>query len=92
MEDLSRLGEVISRLQKAGLKLKPRKCHLLKQSVHYLGHVVPSGGVEKDPVHCRVVYSRGCKEIEALLLLSFILLKVCQRDGNRLYPNKDFHC
>jgi len=91
-EDLTRLGVVLSRLRKAGLKLKTRKCHLLKHSVHYLGHVVSSGGVEKDPVHCRAAYSLGCKGIEALLWLSFILLKVCQGDCNRLYPNKDFHC
>jgi len=33
-EDLTRLGEVLLRLRKAGLKLKARKHYLLRQSVH----------------------------------------------------------
>ena len=33
----------------AGLKLKPAKCHLLRKSVHYLGHVVSERGIEADP-------------------------------------------
>jgi hypothetical protein len=37
---LSRLQEVFDRLRRAGLKLKPEKCHLFKKQVNYLGHVV----------------------------------------------------
>ena len=48
-EHLERLAEVFSRLQDAGLKLKPAKCHLLKRSVHYPGHVVSKKGIEIDP-------------------------------------------
>jgi len=45
---LERLEEVLSRLQKAGLKLKPSKCKLFADKVHYLGHVVSAAGVETD--------------------------------------------
>ena len=54
-EELQRLEEVLQRLRKAGLKLKPRKCHLLRQSVVYLGHVVSDDGVATDPEKVQVV-------------------------------------
>ena len=34
-DHLTRLAEVLTRLRSAGLKLKPSKCHLLRESVHY---------------------------------------------------------
>ena len=45
---LQRLEEVYSRLQDAGVKLKPAKCELLQDEVHYLGHVVSAEGVATD--------------------------------------------
>ena len=39
-EDTSNLREVLTRLRKAGLRLKPSKCHLAKARVTYLGYVV----------------------------------------------------
>jgi transposase InsO family protein len=48
-EHLDRLSEVFERLQAYGLKLKPSKCHLFKQRLAYLGHVVSAEGVETDP-------------------------------------------
>ena len=37
---ISSLDEVLTRFSDAGLKLKPKKCFLLKSKVHFLGHVV----------------------------------------------------
>ena len=48
-DHLQKLREVWARLQKAGLKIKPNKCFLMQQSIHYLGHVVSAKGVETDP-------------------------------------------
>ena len=48
-EHLERLDVVFSTLAKAGLKLKPRKCHLFKREVLYLGHVVSPLGISTDP-------------------------------------------
>lgn len=45
---LGRLEEVLIRLARAGLKLKPSKCTLFAKRVHYLGHVVSDKGVETD--------------------------------------------
>ena len=47
-EHLSRLEEVLNRLIKAGLKLKVKKCHMLKAQVEFLGFVVSPNGVETD--------------------------------------------
>ena len=48
-EHLSNLREVFARLQRAGLKLQPTKCRLLKREVEFLGHVVSRQGVGADP-------------------------------------------
>jgi hypothetical protein len=54
-EVLSRLREVIDRLRTAGLRLKPSKCHLFKQKVEFLGHVVSAAGVTCDPAKVEAV-------------------------------------
>jgi len=47
-EQFSRLRQVLERLQKAGLKLKPSKCSLLVKSVSFLGHTVSEGAIGVD--------------------------------------------
>ena len=54
-EHLSKLREVLSRLKGAGLKVKPSKCHLLRRSVQYLGHILSACGVETDPEKIRCI-------------------------------------
>ncbi len=48
-EHLRHLGEVFMRLRRAGLRLKPKKCHLLREELSYLGHVVSASGIKPDP-------------------------------------------
>ena len=52
-EQFRRLRTVLSRLQQAGLKLKPSKCSLLQTSVVFLGHVVYAGAISVDPQKVR---------------------------------------
>ena len=40
------LMEVLSRLNKAGLTIKPEKCNFGVKSVEYLGHSISSEGVK----------------------------------------------
>lgn len=40
---------VFQRFEESGLKVKPRKCHLFKKEVEFLGHVVNEHGVSPDP-------------------------------------------
>ena len=48
-DHLQQLDEVFGRLKAAGLKLKPKKCHLFQQKVQYLGHIVSEEGIATDP-------------------------------------------
>ena len=48
-DHLNRLEEVFKRCQEAGLKLKPKKCSFLQESVQFLGHLVDAKGVHTDP-------------------------------------------
>ena len=56
---LERLDIIFGKLRSAGLKLKPKKCHLLRESVLYLGHVVSGGGVHTDPDKVKAVSEWG---------------------------------
>ena len=44
-QHLQRVDQVLLRIQDSGMKLKPNKCHLLQESVNFLGHVVSKNGV-----------------------------------------------
>ena len=48
-EHLERLEQVLSRFRECGMKLSPKKCHLFKDRVRYVGHIVSSNGIETDP-------------------------------------------
>ena len=48
-EHLSRLEQVLERIHSAGLKLKPRKCHLFESEVTFLGHVLSQDGLRPNP-------------------------------------------
>ena len=54
-EMLARLDEVFTRLVKAGLKLKPRKCRLFAKEADYLGHVVSEAGVTVSPEKVKAI-------------------------------------
>lgn len=47
-EHRRRLEIVMSRLEKANLKLKPSKCHMFQRQVTFLGHVVSKDGISCD--------------------------------------------
>ena len=48
-DHLHRLRGVFDKLEKAGLKLKPKKCKFFKTKITYLGHIVSAKGIETDP-------------------------------------------
>ena len=48
-EHLSALGEVLTRLESAGLHLKKEKCSFLCESVTYLGHRIDANGLSPLP-------------------------------------------
>merc|ERR1711893_124538 len=54
-QHVSRLEGVLDRIISAGLRLKPKKCHLFQTEVSYLGHVVSSEGISTDPQKIKAV-------------------------------------
>ena len=48
-EHLRRLDPILERISKAGLTLKPSKCHWIKDSVKFLGHIISGKGIMVDP-------------------------------------------
>ena len=73
-EELRRLATVFQRLRDSGLKLKARKCHLFKESVLYLGHIVSAQGIATDPEKVRAVKEwptpTTVKEVQSFLGLA----------------------
>lgn len=49
------LNVVLSRLREAGLKLNPKKCHLVRREVEYLGYIVSEKGNSTDPKKVQAV-------------------------------------
>ena len=47
-EHLEHLRAVIQRIEEAGLKLKPTKCHFARSEVEYLGHLVTPKGLKTN--------------------------------------------
>ena len=46
---LDNLQLVLDRIKRAGLRLKPSKCHLFQKEILYLGHWITRDGVATDP-------------------------------------------
>ena len=73
-EEFSRLEEVFARMRKAGLKLKPKKCHLFKKEVSFLGHRVSQEGVATEEEKVEAVKTwpdlRSVKDVRAFLGLT----------------------
>ncbi|GBM38694.1 Retrovirus-related Pol polyprotein from transposon 297, partial [Araneus ventricosus] len=54
-EHLNNIRKVFQRLQKANLKLSPKKCRFFRKEVSYLGHVISADGVKTDPEKTKAV-------------------------------------
>jgi len=52
---LERLGAVFKAIADANLKLKPKKCHILKKEVEFLGHIISENGILPDPKKTKVL-------------------------------------
>ena len=50
LEDhIERLDEVFASMKRSGLKCKPSKCEILKDSIKYLGRMLDRNGIRPDP-------------------------------------------
>ncbi|GBN34188.1 Retrovirus-related Pol polyprotein from transposon 297, partial [Araneus ventricosus] len=54
-EHLNNIRKVFQRLQKANLKLSPKKCRFFQKEVSYLGHIISEDGFKTDPEKTKAV-------------------------------------
>ena len=54
-EHLKTLGEVLARLEKAGLRLKRSKCKFMLPSIEYLGHTISASGLQPTKEKVRAI-------------------------------------
>ncbi|GBN32419.1 Retrovirus-related Pol polyprotein from transposon 297 [Araneus ventricosus] len=54
-EHLNNIRKVFKRLQKANLKLSPKKFRFFRKEVSYLGHIISADGVKTDPEEIKAV-------------------------------------
>ena len=51
------LDEVLKKVEQAGLRINPEKCHILKKEVKYLGHIINKNGIQTDPSKIEAINS-----------------------------------
>ena len=89
-EHLRNLEEVMSRLQKYGIRLKEDKCHFLHDSVEYLGHQVDAKGVHTSPKKVEAILKaprpRNLPELHSFLVLLNYYAKFLSKLSCLLHP------
>ena len=53
------LNQVLDNIRKAGLRVNPEKCQLLKREIKFLGHIVNEDGVKTDPSKIEAIRTFG---------------------------------
>ena len=72
LEDhIERLDEVFACMKRAGLKCKPSKCEILKDSIKYLGRMVNKHGIRQDPDTVEAVLTWKSPKTEHQLMSFF---------------------
>jgi hypothetical protein len=59
-EHNNNLADVFTKLEEAGLKLNPKKCHFLTTQVEYLGHFISANGISPMPSKVQAVQDFPC--------------------------------
>ena len=74
LEDhIDRLDEVFGCMKRAGLKCKPSKCEILRDSIKYLGRMVDRHGVRPDPeaVEAQLTWKAPRTDTQLMSFLGF---------------------
>ena len=88
MEDhIDRLDEVFGCMKRAGLKCKPSKCEILRDSIKYLGRMVDRHGVRPDPEAVEAVLTWKAPRTDTQLL-SFLGFANYYREFIKGYADK----
>ena len=91
LEDhIDRLDEVFGCKKRAGLKCKPSKCEILRDSIKYLGRMVDRHGVRPDPeaVEAVLTWKAPRTDTQLLSFLGFVnyYRELIKRYADKVYP------
>ena len=95
LEDhLEILNEVFTGVKQAGLKCKPSKCEILRDSIKYLGPLVDKDGVRPDPEAVEAVLTWKASKTDTQLM-SFLGFANLYREfikgyADKIYPMQQF--
>ena len=88
LEDhIERLDEVFACMRRSGLKCKPSKCEILKDSIKYLGRMVDKHGIRPDPDAIEAVLTWKLPKTEHQLM-SFLGFANYYREFVKGYADK----
>ena len=88
LEDhIDRLDEVFGCMKRAGLKCKPSKCEILRDSIKYLGRMVDRHGVRPDPEAVEAVLTWKAPRTDTQLM-SFLGFANYYREFIKGYADK----
>ena len=88
LEDhIDRLDEVFGCMKSAGLKCKPSKCEILRDSIKYLGRMVDRHGVRPDPEAVEAVLTWKAPRTDTQLM-SFLGFANYYREFIKGYADK----
>ena len=89
-EHRKNLEEVLSRLQRHGIRLKKEKCRFFSKSVEYLGHVINAEGVHTSPTKVKAIIEapppRNLQELRSFLGLINYYAKFISNLSSSLHP------
>ena len=86
-DHIERLEEVLSCMKQAGLKCKPSKCEILRDSIKYLGRLVDKHGVRPDPEAVEAVLTWKVPKTDTQLM-SFLGFANYYREFIKGYADK----
>ena len=84
---IDRLDEVFDCMKRAGLKCKPSKCEILRDSIKYLGRMVDRHGVRRDPEAVEAVLTWKAPRTDTQLM-SFLGFANYYREFIKGYADK----
>src|SRR5690242_16726353 len=73
-EHIDHIDQVLKRIAKFGLRLKPSKCDFFKPQLLFLGHIVSADGIRPNPAKVKAIMGwpepKTRKEVESFLGLA----------------------
>ena len=88
---IDRLGEVFGYMTRAGLKCKPSKCEILRDSIKCLGRIVDRHGSRPDPEAVEAVLTWKAPRTDTQLIVNYYR-EFVKGYADKVYPMQKLMC